>query len=214
MIGSIKEAIRQRFGRTLEECIHEEIVPDCQSVLDIGCGSNSALRVFTDTVPIRVGVDAFAPALEESLRHGIHTEVHNMNVLDIEHTFAANSFDCVIANDLLEHLTPADGLRLLQSMQNIARKKVIIFTPNGWVPQEEYGGNPYQKHLSGWTAQRMQTLGFRVTGLAGWKVLRGRLAQPKWRPRAFWEGISLLTTPFCRKRPHLAFQLFCVKNVK
>jgi hypothetical protein len=136
-----------------------------------------------------------------------------MNVLEIADYFEPGSFDCVLASDLIEHLEKEDGLKLMRSMELIARKKVIIFTPNGFLPQSAYEGNDYQIHRSGWEIEEMQSFGYRITGINGWKPLRGELAAPRFYPKPLWARISLLTQPFTTRNPHHAFQMLCVKDL-
>jgi hypothetical protein len=64
------------------------------------------------------------------------------------------------AADLIEHLGKEDGFRLLEHMELIARKVVVIVTPNGFIAQHLTDGNPLQIHRSGWTAHEMKALGY------------------------------------------------------
>lgn len=67
--------------------------------------------------------------------------------------------DTVTMLDFLEHLDREDGLAALRECERIARQQVIVFTPLGFMPQEETGdedgwglhGMHWQKHRSGWT---------------------------------------------------------------
>ena len=161
-----------------------------------------------------IGVDAFAPVIEQSRARRIHDDYQLMNVLSIADHFPPKSFDCVLACDLIEHLKEDDVTNLLGQMERLARKKVIVFTPNGFLPQGEHYGNPLQKHLSGWTAKQMTARGYRVTGIRGLKCLRGEMAEIRWRPAGLWNRISLLSQLFTEKKPAYAFQIFCVKDVE
>ncbi len=98
-------------------------------------------------------------------------------------------------------------------MEKVARKRVIIFTPNGFLPQEVFDGNVRQFHKSGWSVEEMRALGFRVTGIMGWKFLRGKKGSLKFSPKTFWSLLSTLSQKWVRKRPGWAFQLLCVKEV-
>ena len=202
------------FRRLLLSLIYEldEELRGYQSVLDLGCGSSSPIREIR--WPFHsVGVDIFAPAVEESRRQEIHDEYHVSNVMDIGRRFAERSVDCVIALDLIEHLEKDKGEKLIDMMETIASKKVIIFTNNGYFPQGAYDGNEWQAHRSGWSGREMQERGYRVIGSNGWKPLRGDRAQIKWRPKKLWFAASGLSQLMTKYIPSLAFQILCVKNV-
>lgn len=135
-----------------------------------------------------------------------------MDVLDVGKKFGSNSFDCVLASDLIEHLTKEDGIRLIEVMEKIAKNKVIIFTPNGFLPQREHDNNPWQVHKSGWTVKEMKERGYKVIGINGWKPLKGEFARIKFWPKYFWMIISDITQFFMRNHPERAFQILCIKT--
>jgi predicted SAM-dependent methyltransferase len=211
LIRSLHDKIFPSYRHELEK-----EVSGSKSLLDIGCGRNSPVRHFSNQLHC-VGVDVFGPAIEESKREGIHDEYHNMNVLEIGKTFGQESFDCVLASDLIEHLTREDGLALISMMERIARRKIIIFTPQGFLPQHEYGANPWQEHKSGWETQEMEALGYKVRGINGLKWV--------WDIEWLWrklEGANIFvrilrkllvdsTQLFARNHPERAFQIMCVK---
>ena len=120
-----------------------------ENVLDLGCGSNSPLAKVKKTFH-SVGVDIFEPAIKKSRKLKIHDEYKISSVLEADKKLKASSFDAVIALDLIEHLNKADGVKLIKMMSKLAKKKVIIFTPNGYYNQDPYEDNPYQVHRSGW----------------------------------------------------------------
>jgi len=60
-----------------------------------------------------------------------------VDVLEIEVHFGWDSFDVVLVFDLIEHITKENGEKLIRQLENIARDKVIIFTPNGFMPLGE-----------------------------------------------------------------------------
>ena len=182
---------------------------ECTSVLDLGCGYQSALRVCD--IPFSVGVDLFEPSLLESRRVGIHSQYILGDVTALG--FKPGSFDAVIATEVLEHLTRDEGNALLRQMEEWATKKVTVTTPNGYFKQDPYDNNPLQEHRSGWTVDDLRRLGFRVRGIGGWKALRGDKGQLKYRPAFLWGRISDLTQPLAYRLPKLAFQLVAVKRI-
>ena len=140
--------------------LEREILGSCETLLEVGCGSRSPIRRFSRNLQYSVGIDCYAPVIIESRRAAIHNEYKILDALEIGEVFAKKSFDCVLASDLIEHLSKEDGLKLIAMMEAIARKKVIIFTPNGFLPQNEYAGNEFQAHLSGWEVDEMKNKGF------------------------------------------------------
>lgn len=98
------------------------------------------------------------------------------------------AFDVVQACDFIEHLTKEDGLQWLRDAEIVAKKAVLLFTPIGLVPSPAADlepNNPHQKHLSGWTYDELETLGYqtgravennmwRDTAIVAWKILGAR----------------------------------------
>jgi Methyltransferase domain len=182
---------------------------DCNTVLDLGCGHRSLLEVCN--IPFTVGVDLFEPFLQESRRTGIHTDYVLADLRTV--AFRPKSFDAVIAAEVLEHLTREEGAMLLQRMEEWARKKVIVTTPNGFLEQDAYEDNPLQEHQSGWNSEELGRLGYRVRGGAGWKKLRTAKFSPRYQPAFLWERVSDLTQIVTYRWPKLAYQLMAVKQV-
>jgi SAM-dependent methyltransferase len=205
---SVRELIAAPYERHMERA-----VGDAESILDVGCGTNSPLGRFTRRYPHTVGVDLFPQALEASGAAGIHDEYRLMDVLEIGERFEPRSFDAVVAFDLIEHLTRADGLALLAMMERVARRRVVVFTPNGFLEQDAVGDNPLQIHRSGWTADAMRELGYDVRGVNGLRLLRGEMGSMRWRPSRAWRLVSLLTQPVVYRVPRYAFHLLGVKSV-
>jgi ubiquinone/menaquinone biosynthesis C-methylase UbiE len=191
----------------------EIAVGDCNTLLDIGCGANSPIKRFSKKM-FCAGVDAHMPSIEKSKSQGIHNEYYNFNVLDIGEEFSDNSYECVVASDLIEHLTKEDGYRLIEMMERIASKRVIIFTPNGFLKQGEYDENPFQVHLSGWHPEEMKAKGYKVIGINGSKDLRGEYAEFKYKPKYLWQIISDISQQFVRNEPERAFSILCTKEIK
>lgn len=187
------------------------VLRGCRTVLDVGCGSCSPLR-FLEQVRL-VGVDGYAPALEQAARLGTHDEYVLGDVREVGGLFKARHFDACVALDLIEHLPKEGGWRLVEQMESLAARRVVIFTPNGFVPQHSRDGD-LQEHLSGWTAQEMREKGYRVVGMGGPKAWRGEYHRIKYRPRTFWALVSILTHyTHTHSRPEKSAAILCVKNL-
>ncbi len=189
----------------------EKAILPCNSLLDLGCGADSPIKYFSDKFHC-VGIDLYEKSINESKRKKIHNEYCQIDVLKIEENFESNSFDCVLALDLIEHLTKEEGNRLISAMEKISKNKVVIFTPNGYHPQGEFDINPWNIHKSGWTVDEMKKKGYKVIGMNGLKYLKGEYAAPRYKPKILWYVISEITQVFVRNHPERANQLLCVKE--
>ncbi len=185
---------------------------DCRSCLDIGCGGGSPVRHLK--FEYSVGVEGHAPTLEGAQRLHTHNEFRFAGATELDKHFSENQFDCCIALDLIEHLPKKDGIKLIGDMERIASKKILIFTPNGFLPQQSRDGDLWE-HLSGWTAEEMESLGFKVFGMHGHKSLRGGEHQHRLKPAALSGIISALTHfLYLRRHPKNAAAILCVKEKK
>lgn len=190
----------------------KNILSDCKSVLDIGCGDISPLSYMD--IDLVVGVDDHVPTLKIAEKRKTHHELIRCNVTELRKKFKANQFDACVGLDLIEHLPKKLGHQLIKDMEFIARKKIVFFTPNGFLPQfnEE---NKLQEHQSGWTAKEMQKLGFKVYGMFGHKALRGEYHGLKFSPKVVAGLVSELTHHvYTRNHPEHAAAILCVKTLK
>lgn len=190
----------------------KKAVGNLGSLLDVGCGENSPIK-YLDYSFYSVGIDLFEPSIRKSRGDGIHDKYLLMDALDLKDRFGSNSFDGVLALDLIEHLEKDRGRQLIGQMEDIARKRVILITPNGFLPQESYGENPHQTHKSGWKVGELKDLGYSVMGISGWKFLKGEKASIRFKPTLFWRVVSILSQPLVKHHPEKAFELLCVKDL-
>lgn len=187
-------------------------ITGCRTVLDVGCGASSPLRSIKKTFK-SVGVDLFKESIGKSMRLKIHDAYRIGDIRKISIWYKKQSFDAVIALDVVEHLKKIEALKLIKDMERVARKRVIIMTPNGFSDQHEYDDNPYQVHKSGWSVKDFENLGYRVRGLRGWQSLRGECATIKRKPWLFWGIIAFISEPFLYYLPSFSYHLFAVKNI-
>jgi hypothetical protein len=157
-----------------------------------------------------VGVDRYLPSLLRNRSLCRYSALVNGDILDLP--VSAGSFDAVVALDVIEHFEKEAGYRLLDTMERTARRRVIVYTPNGFVPQTATD-NPWQQHLSGWTIGDFVARGYTVSGAYGWKRLRGEESRLLWRPRWFWEFISCFSQGVVSFNPGLGFGLCAVKEL-
>lgn len=190
----------------------DNVLFDCDSVLDLGCGDNSPLG-FIKKKKYSVGVDGFKKSIQISKSKNIHDKYLHKDILKIKNDLPKKSFDAVIALDVIEHLEKKEGFKLIRLMEHFAVKKVILLTPNGFVNQtgEENG---LQEHLSGWNVSDFRKLGFKVYGRYGIKSLRSEKAELKYRPKILWGFISEFSNLlYSRTNPERAYSLLAIKEL-
>lgn len=141
------------------------LMPD-DCVLDLGCG---VLQPFAGRPPVAryLGVDGHKESVQYVSRRAM--AMHGL-VPDVLSVFADKSWDVVLLLDVIEHLPKMAAEFAITAAKRIARKKVIVFTPDGYIPQEAFdyhglGTNPLQAHLCGFSEAEMQTLGFKTVRL-------------------------------------------------
>ena len=202
----------------LEYCLQQEL-KDCRTVLDLGCGPSSPLK-YVPWIKSSTGVEVYKPYLTKSKKDKIHTKYINSNIENIK--FPNKSFDAVLLIEVIEHLTTKHGLSMIKKAEKWARKKVIISSPNGFLSQNIVDNNPYQKHLSGWDYNKMESLGYISHGLAGFKIFRHQvdsdtmgnnpLVSIRFKPKQLWFIIASLSQLIAYYTPQLSFELFSVKK--
>lgn len=78
-----------------------------------------------------------------------------MLALECVLTWPQQSINAVYLLDVIEHMTRVEGEKLLRLIPHLEPKQIIVFTPNGFLPQEHdawnMGGEHWQTHRSGWT---------------------------------------------------------------
>jgi glycosyltransferase involved in cell wall biosynthesis/SAM-dependent methyltransferase len=94
---------------------------DISSVLDVGCGDGYITNALPKSLKV-VGIDIS----QEALRH-VQGETRVGSITEIP--FPDNSFDLVMANDILEHLSDSDFDNALQELQRVATKYLLITVP-------------------------------------------------------------------------------------
>lgn len=190
-----------------------EVISKCETVIDLGCGKSSPINFFSHELKYSLGIDSHLASIQESMKTKIHNEYLMADILEACIRIPNNSFDCALALNVIEHLEKGDGEKLIKEMERIARKKIIIYTPNGFLKQNVFEDNPFQKHLSGWRAKEMKKMGFNLYGMCGLKTLKKEFGEIKYKPRLFWKFISSLSQILTYYFTDFSFMILCVKKL-
>lgn len=197
----------------------EKYLGGCKTILDVGCGDKSPIRLFEKKYTT-LGIDGHKASIQLSKQHKIHDYYIVGNLKNLDKLVMKKSFDAVIALDVIEHFEKEDGYKLLDDMEKIAKKRVIFVTPNGFIPQYNKG-NKLQAHLSGWTTKDFRKRGYKVEGIYGTKfcnIFRTEEAELRWRPKILWTFIwgvlvELSHYLYTKKNPEYSIALLAVKKL-
>jgi SAM-dependent methyltransferase len=185
---------------------------DCESILELGCGSYSPI--------LKIGygqktaaVDIWQPYIDQHNKAHDYRHCWKADILTMP--FPNKTYDAVVMFDVMEHL-PIDKQQmknLLAKFESCARKKVILFTPNGFVENDHVDGDPWQEHVSAWEPGDYPQ-GYKIRGADGFRWLFGKAGVVKRRPRIFFEYCGQFTQPFVYYKPEWAWHSYAVKEIE
>lgn len=151
----------------LYRLFYPDLIPlDARTFLDVGCGKGIlgyALRVYREPSEV-VGMDGFQPYLDFTDEHKVYSRTIRCDLNAHEIPFPDGYFDMVLCVETIEHLTKESGFKLMVEFERVGRR-ILISTPNRYLSQGEWDGNPFQKHLSRWTAGDFRSKGYSVIGV-------------------------------------------------
>lgn len=183
---------------------------NCQSFVELGCGVESPAVECVRNI-FAVGIDGNLHSLLANKKSGYFKDyiLADLNHLPLK----KGSFDCVAAFDVIEHLTKHQAKMLIENMEKISRKKIILLTPNGFNPKFHLeDDSPLQIHRCGWTMDEISNRGYDVFGIDGARRLRGEQASANIKPQIVGSFLTRLSDPFVFRCPSTAFALLCIKN--
>lgn len=103
-------------------------VPQCNRLLDVGCGDGIIAHFVKNKVKYIYGVDNFQKDLQKAKKKGLETKLVDLDKDKLPYT--ANYFDAVTSLDVIEHVK--DPTVHVQEMYRVLKKGgvLIISTPN------------------------------------------------------------------------------------
>lgn len=195
----------------------ERDLADCESILELGCGPPLGfLQTISPLLQIGLGMktdafDIWQPYIEKHKKDGNFRKCWQADILQIN--LSAKAYDAVVIFDVLEHLPKekVEQMDLFAMMEKCARKKVIVFTPNGFIENDEVDNDPWQKHLSAWEPEDYLKRGYKVVGTTGLRYLFGKASLPKYRPHSVCAIIGMVTMALVYHKPNFAWHSYAVK---
>jgi hypothetical protein len=167
-----------RFDVLIKEIRRLENQSGQLSVLDLGAGSasywNAVLSEFPNIVFKLDLMDAVSIKSTGTSLKNVHlSRIQGEIPIDLA-SIPDNTYNLVVAFDLIEHLPKDKGFILLYEVDRISAQTSVIFTPNGFVWQPPSVNNPFNAHISGWTPRELKKLGWkRIRGHTGFRGFQG-----------------------------------------
>lgn len=141
-------------------------------ILDIGCGEGTYAKLFPESE--MTGVEIWKPYVDEYKLHDLYKTLHNVDARFWEPE--GNHWDVAIAGDVLEHMSEEEALALFNKLKSCANWVIISIPFN--MPQGEWGGNPYERHVKDdWTHEEIK----RVFGEPEWCHIDYPIGVYAWR---------------------------------
>lgn len=121
---------------------------NAKTVIDIGAGAGSYIQFKTygqHWTAVEVWTENITKfQLQTKYDFVINADARKLNY---------KNYDLAILGDVLEHMTKDEAIALVDKLKKVCRT-VIVSIPIGYYPQDEYEGNPYEKHITdNWTTE-------------------------------------------------------------
>lgn len=165
---------------------------DAKSILDVGCGGmgyakrpetppHNFWEVFKH-IPMKTGIDINLESIVYMREKYPDSMFICMDVMLLGKIFELTKYDVVHCQNVIEHLNKVEAITLIQKMEEIAKKQVILGTPKGF-RQPDMAGldyyeqvNPAERHICEFTKDELEKLGYRVQEFLdyflAWKKIR------------------------------------------
>lgn len=141
---------------------------DGLTVLNLGAGrGDSPISALLKYLPFLfiTHLDIYEPDLEVLAGESHVAKLVTFVTHDLRNSlyFAKDSFSVVLGLDVVEHLKKRHALTMIEEAERVASDRVVFFIPLGRCPSfASDQPNPYQEHLSIWTAEDLEQLGYNV----------------------------------------------------
>jgi ubiquinone/menaquinone biosynthesis C-methylase UbiE len=177
--------------------------------LDIGCGRGSPLTSLRSGRFKSTGIDVDAGAIAAARANDSHDEY-------IQGDFRTHSFpgrfDVVVLSHLIEHFERDDGVEVMRRIERLAKRLIYVETPNGFLEQTDFDGNPFQRHLSGWFPHDFASRGYNCFG-EGMRGLTGPQGRPAFFSASVTRAINRMTQWYYFRHPESASTIAAIKVI-
>lgn len=162
------------FLLSLEDPVCWIINKSAESILDVGCGQGFPMRMIKNRMKVKksTGIDLFKPYIEIGKKLKVHDQYIISDIRKLE--LAQKSFDVVLALQVLEHLNKKDAWAVLDNLEKIAKKQIIISTPIGKMYHPPVDNNKLQLHKSAFYPEEFEKRGYNIVKFGRKEILGER----------------------------------------
>jgi len=159
------------FDRESLDSIIKEEIENVDIVLDIGCG----IRPQTFIKPrLQILCDPFSEYIQILQNRFVNQSGYLFltgSWEEVVRMLPDRCVDSVFLLDVIEYLKKEEGILLIRECERVARRQIVLFTPLGFMPQEDENnsydgwglqGAKWQIHRSAWTPEDFE---------APWRIL-------------------------------------------
>jgi predicted TPR repeat methyltransferase len=195
------------------------------TVIDLGCGDGRILEYcFAGKIPKLdyTGVDLYDDYLDCAKRKNIYKTIIKQDLTKKKwKQIDSKKYDLVFCSQVIEHFDKKVGEQLLNKIEQLAKKRIVVATPNGFNhfdPFEKKAMNKYesnlQKHRSGWHISDFTKRGYKVYG-QGLNIIYKQDSFIRHIPRfahQFLFIISFILSPLNFFFPQISYNLIAIKE--
>ena len=188
-----------------------------KTVLDLGCGEGTLMQFVSDGKNWQItGIEIYKKAIDVARKRNAYCKLIQGDLLKTIKNNLKSKYDVVFFSQVIEHVTRSQGEKILDEIEKLAKKRIIVGTPRGFMeqPHEFLDGNPHQVHKSGWSIEDFTSRGYEVYGIGFW---------PIWSHHGLGRNankfgiivsniISYLMSPFVYFFPILGAGIIAIKN--
>lgn len=149
-------------------------IGNIKTILDLGCGEGSLMELLSKGRNWQItGIDIYQKYIEMARKRNIYHKLIRGDLLKtIRKNNLKSKYDVVFFSQVIEHVTRSEGEKILNEIEKLAKKRIVVGTPRGFMeqPHEFLDDNPHQVHKSGWSIEDFTSRGYKVYGVGFWPI--------------------------------------------
>ncbi|MCL5070636.1 MAG: class I SAM-dependent methyltransferase [Actinobacteria bacterium] len=188
-----------------------------KTVLDLGCGEGTLMQFISDGKNWQItGIEIYKKAIDVARKRNAYYKLIQGDLLKTIKNNLKSKYDVVFFSQVIEHVTRSQGEKILDEIEKLAKKRIIVGTPRGFMeqPHEFLDGNPHQVHKSGWSIEDFASRGYKVYGIGFWPIWshHGLGRNASFFTMILSNVISYLMSPIVYFFPVLGAGIIAIKN--